>query len=139
MKLHQKHPKGDANNFRHLQEHFNLPNNFDDQHYLLQINQARALQTAVEWFRSRQPACMGTLYWQLNDCWPVTSWAAVDGYQRRKPLWYATRRFYAERMLTIQPEEGGALIGGDGHRSALLRASAAASHSASVGTRASLR
>ena len=46
---------------------------------------------------------MGTLYWQLNDCWPVTSWAAVDGYGRKKLLWHATKTFYADRLLTIQP------------------------------------
>jgi len=50
------------------------------------------------------------LYWQLNDCWPVMSWAAVDGDGRAKPLWYATRRFYADRLLTIQPEPTGALV-----------------------------
>jgi beta-mannosidase len=87
-----------------VQKDFDLPENFDDWHYLLQLNQARALQTGVEWFRSRQPVCMGTLYWQLNDCYPVTSWAAIDGEGQLKPLWYATRRFYAPRLLTIQPE-----------------------------------
>ncbi len=50
---------------------------------------------------------MGTLYWQLNDCWPVTSWSAIDGYGRRKPLWYATRRVYADRLLTFQPRGEG--------------------------------
>jgi beta-mannosidase len=44
--------------------------------------------------------------WQLNDCWPVTSWAAVDGDGRRKPLWYAMRRAYADRLLTVQPRDG---------------------------------
>jgi beta-mannosidase len=78
--------------------------NFDDLHYLLQLNQCRALTLGVEWFRSRQPTCMGTLYWQLNDCWPVTSWSAIDGDGRLKPLWYATRRFYAPRLLTFQPD-----------------------------------
>jgi beta-mannosidase len=80
--------------------------NFDDLHYLLQLNQARALTLGVEWFRSRQPRCMGTLYWQLNDCWPgVTSWSCVDGDGRSKPLWYATRRFFLPRILTIQPAD----------------------------------
>lgn len=79
---------------------------FDDLHYLLQLNQARALTLGVEWFRSRQPVCMGTLYWQLNDAWPgATSWSAIDGDGRPKPLWYATRRFYAPRLLSIQPRQ----------------------------------
>ena len=51
--------------------------------------------------------CMGAIVWQLNDCWPVTSWAAVDGDGRRKPLWYALRRAYADRLLTVQPRDGG--------------------------------
>ena len=50
---------------------------------------------------------MGTIVWQLNDCWPVTSWAAVDGDGRRKPLWYALRRAFAPRLLTVQPRDGG--------------------------------
>jgi beta-mannosidase len=104
LELHQKSPGGNERNDRLAQKDFNLPENFDDWHYLLQLNQARALQTGVEWFRSRQPTCMGTLYWQLNDCYPVTSWAAIDGEGRLKPLWFATRRFYAPRLLTIQPE-----------------------------------
>ncbi len=84
--------------------------NFDDVHYLLQLNHARAMQTAVEWFRARQPVCMGTLYWQFNDHWPAaTSCSAVDGDGRLKPLWYATRKFYASELLTIQPEPNGVL------------------------------
>jgi beta-mannosidase len=84
--------------------------NFDDLHYLLQLNQCRALTLGVEWFRSRQPTCMGTLYWQLNDCWPgVTSWACIDGDGRFKPLWYATRKFFRPQLLTIQPEDDGTL------------------------------
>ena len=50
---------------------------------------------------------MGAIVWQLNDCWPVTSWAAVDGDGRRKPLWYALRRAYADRLLTVQPAADG--------------------------------
>jgi beta-galactosidase/beta-glucuronidase len=84
--------------------------NFDDLHYLLQLNQCRALTLGVEWFRSQQPTCMGTLYWQLNDCWPgVTSWACIDGDGRFKPLWYATRRFFADELYTFQPDDDGSL------------------------------
>jgi beta-mannosidase len=110
MQMHQKSPGGNERNDRLLQKNFELPENFDDWIYLLQLNQARALQTGVEWFRSRQPICMGTLYWQLNDCYPVTSWSAIDCDGRLKPLWYATRKFYAPRLLTIQPETDALLL-----------------------------
>ena len=65
---------------------------------------------AVEHFRSLTPLCAGSIVWQLNDCWPVTSWAAVDGDGRLKPLWYALRRAYADRLLTIQPRDGGLAV-----------------------------
>jgi len=82
--------------------------NFDNLHYLLQLYQARALTIGVEWFRSHQPTCMGTLYWQLNDTWPgSTSWSCIDGDGRKKPLWYATRKFYAPTLLTIEPAHDG--------------------------------
>jgi beta-mannosidase len=104
MQQHQKSRNGDSHNARHLLSYFDQPDNFDDWHYLMQLNQARALTTGIEWFRSQQPLCMGTLFWQINDCWPVTSWAAIDGDGRFKPLWYATRRIYQPRLLTWQPD-----------------------------------
>ncbi|MFD0967208.1 glycoside hydrolase family 2 protein [Plantactinospora endophytica] len=92
---------------RGLAAHLPAPRDFDDWHYLTQLNQARAISVGVEHLRSYRPVCMGSVVWQLNDCWPVTSWAAVDGDGRRKPLWYALRRAYADRLLTIQPRQGG--------------------------------
>jgi beta-mannosidase len=93
MLHHQKANGGNDKLHTRLQEHFEIPPNVDDWLYVTQLNQARALTLGVEWFRSLQPRCMGSIYWQINDCWPVTSWASVDGYGRPKPLWYATRRF----------------------------------------------
>jgi beta-mannosidase len=122
---HQKSPAGHDRLQALLGRHFRLPdaagggpgdgdrgNGFADWHYAAQLNQARALKTGAEWYRTRAPACQGTLYWQLNDCWPALSGAAVDGAGRRKPLWYATRRFYADRLLTIQPEGDGLVLHG---------------------------
>ncbi|MEX0775868.1 MAG: glycoside hydrolase family 2 TIM barrel-domain containing protein [Phycisphaeraceae bacterium] len=101
---HQKAGGGNAERLhKPLADIFEPPADFEDWHYLTQINQARSIQTGIEWWRSRRPRCMGTLYWQLNDCWPVLSWAAIDGDGRLKPLWFATRRFFAPRLLTIQP------------------------------------
>jgi beta-mannosidase len=107
MRHHQKAVDGDAKLQRGLDAHLPVPRDFDDWHYLTQLNQARAVSVGIEHFRSLYPVCMGSVVWQLNDCWPVTSWAAVDGDGRPKPLWYALRRVYADRLLTIQPRDGG--------------------------------
>ena len=103
MLHHQKAVDGNDKLGARLVEHFDVPEDFGAWLYATQLNQARALELGVTHFRSYAPLCMGTLYWQLNDCWPVTSWAAIDGYGRKKSLWYATKRFYADRLLTFQP------------------------------------
>ncbi|BCL16126.1 glycoside hydrolase family 2 protein [Micromonospora sagamiensis] len=107
MAHHQKAIDGDRKLQRGLDAHLPAPADFDEWHYLTQVNQARAIALGVEHFRSHRGVCMGTILWQLNDCWPVTSWSAVDGDGRRKPLWYALRHAYADRLLTVQPREGG--------------------------------
>ncbi|GGK78474.1 glycoside hydrolase family 2 protein [Mangrovihabitans endophyticus] len=107
MLHHQKATDGNAKMLRGLTPHLPQPRDFDEWHFLTQVNQARAITYAVEHFRSLRPWCMGQVVWQLNDCWPVSSWAAVDGDGRRKPLWYALRRANAPQLLTIQPRGAG--------------------------------
>jgi beta-mannosidase len=107
MAHHQKADDGDLKLQRGLDAHLPPPRDFDDWHFLTQLNQGRAVAYGIEHFRSLRPLCMGTIVWQINDCWPVTSWAAVDGDGRRKPLWYALRRVYSDRLLTVQPRDGG--------------------------------
>ncbi|MFJ5259851.1 glycosyl hydrolase 2 galactose-binding domain-containing protein [Streptomyces sp. NPDC088387] len=102
---HQKAVNGDDKLLTGLGAHLPQPRDFDDWHYFTQLNQARALTFGVERFRALMPYCMGTIVWQLNDCWPVSSWAAVDGDGRRKPLWYAMRRVYADRLLAFTDDE----------------------------------
>lgn len=112
LDFHNRAAKGEIKLKTRLLEHFDEPQGFDDWLYLSQLNQARAIRTGAEWHRALKPRCMGTIVWQLNDCWPVTSWAAVDGDGRLKPLWYQLRASYADRLLTIQPdsaEEGAPL------------------------------
>jgi beta-mannosidase len=106
MAHHQKAIGGDGKLRRGLDNHLPPPRDFDDWHYLTQLNQARAVSYGIEHFRSLRPYCMGAIMWQLNDCWPVTSWAAVDSDGRKKPLWYALRRAFADRLLTVQPRDG---------------------------------
>nr|WP_238425079.1 glycoside hydrolase family 2 protein [Micromonospora parastrephiae] len=81
MAHHQKAAGGDAKLQRGLDAHLPTPADFDDWHYLTQLNQARAIQLGVEHFRSHRGVCAGTIVWQLNDCWPVTSWSR----RRRRP------------------------------------------------------
>lgn len=107
MLAHQKAADGNAKLARGIAPHLDIPGDFEDWHWAMSVQQARAVSFGVEHFRSWQPRCMGTIVWQLNDCWPVTSWAAVDGEGRRKPLWYALRHAYADRLLTIQPRGSG--------------------------------
>ncbi|MDR8412589.1 glycoside hydrolase family 2 protein [Nonomuraea sp. 3-1Str] len=98
---HQKADDGNGKLLRGLGDHLPRPATFDAWHYLTQLNQARAVAYGIERFRALAPHCSGTILWQLNDCWPVTSWAAVDGDGRRKPLWYALRRVYGDRLLAL--------------------------------------
>ena len=103
---HQKATDGNEKLHRGLDTYFDVPEGIDAWLWATQLNQARAVRTGVEHFRSLRGACMGTVWWQLNDCWPVTSWAVVDGGGRRKPAWYALRDAYAPHLLTIQPRGG---------------------------------
>ncbi|MET9459829.1 glycoside hydrolase family 2 protein [Streptomyces canus] len=100
---HQKADDGNGKLRRGLERHFAFPEgDFDRWHYLMQVNQARAVAAGIEHWRSHWPACAGTVVWQLNDCWPVTSWAAIDGDGREKPLYHELRRLYADRLLTVR-------------------------------------
>jgi beta-mannosidase len=102
MLHHQKAGDGNAKLLRGLEGHLPEPATFDDWHWATQLNQARAMAFGVEHLRSLHPLCAGVIVWQLNDCWPVTSWSAVDGDGRRKPLWYALRRAFAERLIVVR-------------------------------------
>lgn len=103
MVFHNRHAGGQSLANERMGDYFEPPEDFDDWLYLAQVVQARSVAMGVEWFRALSPWNSGSLYWQLNDIWPVASWSAIDGYQRRKPLWYATRQFLADRLVTIRP------------------------------------
>ncbi|MBG0851778.1 glycoside hydrolase family 2 protein [Streptomyces spinoverrucosus] len=111
MLHHQKAGDGNGKLRRGLERHFAFPEgDFDRWHYLTQVNQARAVAAGIEHWRSHWPVCAGTVVWQLNDCWPVTSWAAIDGDGREKPLYHELRRLYADRLLTVRERDGGLAV-----------------------------
>ena len=103
MYAHQKAPNGDAKLNAGLAPHFPPPRGTEQWLWAMQLNQARAVTTGITHQRSHRGVCMGSVVWQLNDCWPVISWAAIDGAGRPKPLWHALRRAYAPVLLTVQP------------------------------------
>ncbi|WP_423463857.1 glycoside hydrolase family 2 protein [Promicromonospora sp. MS192] len=104
---HQKAVDGSLKLSRGLAPYLDEPTDMTDWHWAMQLNQARALTFAIEHFRSLRPVNMGSIVWQLNDCWPVASWAVVDSAGRRRPAWFAVRAAFAPRLATIQPRAGG--------------------------------
>jgi beta-mannosidase len=105
MKLHNKNarPGQEQTNTRMADDFVPPTSDYDSWHYLAQIMQARALSMGIEWFRALYPWNRGAMFWQFNDCWPVSSWSCIDGDGREKPLYFAARRFFAPRLITIKP------------------------------------
>ena len=106
MEQHQRNNGGNGRIMTYLTAYFQLPRDFATLVYLTQILEAEALRVGVEYWRSCWPRTAGTLYWQLNDCWPVASWSSIDYFGRWKAAHYAARRFYAPLLLALAPAEG---------------------------------
>lgn len=104
---HQKALDGDLKLDRGLQRHTGEATDGADWIYRAQVVQARAVSLGVEHFRSHRGRCMGTIWWQLNDFWPAVSWSVLDSERRRKLAWFALRRAYLPRLVTIQPRGDG--------------------------------
>jgi beta-mannosidase len=94
MEHHQRSPIGNSAVIDYLLDWFRFPVGWENTVWLSQILQGLAIQYAVEHWRRNMPRCMGAIYWQLNDCWPVASWSSIDSRHRWKALHYAARRFF---------------------------------------------
>ncbi|WP_418275796.1 glycoside hydrolase family 2 protein [Isoptericola jiangsuensis] len=103
MLVHQKANLGNAKLERGWQGHLPDPATIEQWHWTTQLNQAHAVRFGIEHARSLTPHNTGVVVWQLNDSWPVVSWAAVDHDEHRKPLWYALRAACSPRLATFQP------------------------------------
>lgn len=106
FKQHNKQVDGPARIVHFLEAHHNRPESFEGFVRASQDVQARSICTAIDFWRSRRPRTMGTLIWQFNDCWPVTSWALLDSNLRPKASWYHVARSYLSRRVVLIPEEG---------------------------------
>ncbi len=94
MESHQKNAGGNARIAETMFRYFRFPRDFENFVWLSQVQQGIAIKTAVEAWRSLKPHCMGTLYWQLNDTWPVASWSSLDYGGGWKLLHHMARRFF---------------------------------------------
>ncbi len=106
MRAHQKHPNGNALIHTYMKRAYPEAADFPSFLYLSQILQAEGVRIGAEHLRRQKPYCAGSLYWQLNDCWPVASWSSIDYFGRWKALHYAAKRFYAPILLTLHEENG---------------------------------
>lgn len=105
LKNHQKHPRGMELIQMYMEREYNVPDNFEDYAYVSQLVQAYGIKTALEAHRRAKPYCMGALYWQLNDCWPVISWSSVDYYNRWKALHYFTKKTFEDLLISLEEED----------------------------------
>ncbi|MBR3333891.1 MAG: glycoside hydrolase family 2 protein, partial [Clostridia bacterium] len=104
MEKHQRNASANGKIAEYLSQIYLYPSSFDAFVYASQLLQAQAMQYGVEHWRRHRGRCMGTLVWQLNDCWPVTSWASIDYFGRWKALHYYEKRFFAPVLISCEEE-----------------------------------
>lgn len=110
MEWHQRSAIGNTTIMQYLLSWFPMPHSFEGTLWMSQLLQALAIQYAVEHWRRNMPRCMGALYWQLNDCWPVASWASIDYFGRWKALQYFARRFFSPVLVSgVEDESAGTI------------------------------
>jgi len=102
MESHQKNDSANGKILYYLSENFKYPKDFKSLLYVSQVLQGMAIKSGVDHWRRNRGRCMGTLYWQINDNWPVASWASIDYYGRWKALHYMAAKFYAPVAVSIQ-------------------------------------
>jgi len=100
MRAHQKNKGGNERILTYMLREYREPKDFASFVYLSQVQQAEIIKIGAEHLRRQRPRTMGSLYWQLNDCWPVASWASIDYYGHWKALHYYARRFYDDVLIS---------------------------------------
>lgn len=100
MEFHQRSPGGNPIIFENFSRYFRVPSTFESMVYLSQVQQAIAIQTAVQYWRSLRPICMGATVWQINDVWPIASWSSIDYSGKWKLLHYNEKKFFSPVFLS---------------------------------------
>ncbi len=107
---HQKHPRGMELIRIYMERDFPVPHDFLEYNYVSQLVQGYGISMAIEAQRRAMPRCMGSLYWQLNDCWPVISWSSIDYYNRWKALHFHARAAYRDVLISFEENENEVLV-----------------------------
>ncbi len=102
MEKHQRNNAANGKIMNYMSQTFLYPESLDELVYYSQLLQAEAIRYGVEHFRRNRGRCMGTVYWQLNDCWPVASWASIDYEGRWKALQYYAKRFFSPILVSCE-------------------------------------
>ncbi len=110
MKSHQRSSIGNATIEEYLKRSHRKPIGFEELLYMSQLLQADGIQTAIEAHRRNKAKCMGSLYWQLNDCWPGASWSSIDYYGKWKALHYKVKDAFAPVIVSHEFVDGDLLI-----------------------------
>jgi beta-mannosidase len=100
MKSHQRSPIGNLRIKNYMEKYYRVPDSFSNFLYVGQVLQAEAIKYAIEAHRRKKPYCMGSLYWQINDCWPVASWSGIDYFGRWKALHYFAKKAFADILIS---------------------------------------
>jgi beta-mannosidase len=106
MLAHQRHPRGNQLVREYMLRDYAQPKDFESFLYVSQVLQAEGIRIGAEHLRRIMPHNMGSLYWQINDCWPVASWSSIDYFGRWKALQYYSRRFYNELLISPNVQKG---------------------------------
>ncbi|MGN0376650.1 MAG: glycoside hydrolase family 2 protein [Suilimivivens sp.] len=102
MEMHQRNCAANGKILNYLSATYLYPKDFESLLYASQLLQADAIRYGVEHFRRYRGRCMGTVVWQLNDIWPVASWASIDYYGRWKALHYAEKKMFAPVLISCE-------------------------------------
>ncbi|KIC64252.1 beta-mannosidase [Chryseobacterium taiwanense] len=106
IKAHEKHSRGWEIIDNYMKRDYKIPTDFVKYNYISQLLQARGMQIAIEAHRRAKPYNMGTLYWQLNDCWPVVSWSSIDYLGNWKALHYQIKRSFENQVILTEEKDG---------------------------------
>lgn len=110
LKAHQKHPTGYKTIQTYMERDYWVPKTFQNYVYISQLLQANGMKTAMEAHRRSMPYCMGSLYWQLNDCWPVTSWSSVDNDGNWKAAHFQIKKSFADLLVSFYERNDSVLV-----------------------------